>query len=105
MQVEPGNRKRSARYRFNLPESAPATTAADVEPPKPRTLPRATNATKSPVPRTPTTYELVERKKALQDLINALPHADFRDADDRKQCTQLKKELANVNSQLAGVAQ
>lgn len=62
-----------------MPESAPApdatiatttAVAADkAQPSKSGTRPRVTDVAKPTAQRTPSTYELVERKKALQDLI------------------------------------
>ena len=58
--------------------------------PAPHTPPAAgvkLRPAKLSAPRKPTTYELVERKKALQDLIKGLPHEDFREAEERKRQT------------------
>ena len=59
--------------------------------------------TSAPVPRKPTTYELAERKKALQDLIKGMPHESFWTKEDRQRHKRLKKELKEVNTVLAGV--
>jgi hypothetical protein len=58
-----------------------------------------------PAPRKPTTYELGEKKKALQDLIKDLGHEDNWEDGERKQYKQLKSELKQVNVQLAGMAE
>jgi hypothetical protein len=112
IEAEKGTRKRATRYRFNLPESgttltttplppANATVGTESQQPKPRAKPYNPDATKPPAQRPPTTYELAERKKALQDLIKGLGHADNFDAEDRKQSKELKKKLKEVNSLLA----
>jgi len=114
IEAEKGTRKRATRYRFNLPESASAVAAAsllptqdtvrtDLDQPKLRAQPHSSNASHSPSPRPPTTYALVERKKALQDLIKGLGHKDNWEAEHRKRHAQLKKQLRHVNVQLAGV--
>ena len=116
IEAEKGTRKRATRFRFNLPEVAsvedksapvPANAASrnargQLPTPASAFKPTVTNA---PTPRKQTTYELVERKKALQDLIKALGHSDFWEAEERKRHKQLKKELAHVNTLLAGVAE
>lgn len=114
IEVEKGTRKRATRFRFNLPDSAGDTNApapakpADRNAPGQRPPPAVHSESKAanpPAPRKPTTYELAERKKALQDLMKGLPHEDFWEAEDRKRCKQLKKELAHVNNLLAGVGE
>ncbi len=113
IETEKGTRRRATRFRVNLPELA-STDGAEAKPA--HSLSRTTNdhpqslaaASKSKAvntssPTKPTTYELVERKKALQSLINELPHPDFRQADHRLQYKKLKKELTQVNTMLAGV--
>ncbi|HEX7470783.1 MAG TPA: hypothetical protein VF437_08645 [Verrucomicrobiae bacterium] len=113
-EVEKGTRKRATRFRFNLPESASAGDAPAPVSAKPvccgspsSRLPPAfapqSKSAKPLAPRQPSTYELVERKKAIQDLIKGLPHEDFREAEHRKRFKQLKQELAHTNTLLAGV--
>lgn len=107
IEVEKGTRKRATRFRFNLPQPPPSPSQITPNnPPRQPSPPVAATTAKPAEPRTartPTTYELVERKRALQDLINALPRQDRMNADNQKRCNILTKELADVNAQLAGV--
>ncbi len=116
IEVEKGTRKRATRFRFNPPDSAPVGDTTAPVPAKaaapdapgqrpPPTVHSESKAASPPSPRKPTTYELAERKKALQDLMKGLPHEDFWEAEDRKRHKQLKKELAHVNNLLAGVSE
>ena len=116
IEVEKGARKHATRFRFNLPESSPAGDTNATAPPNiascnareqhpPPAADSKSNPASAPAPRKLTTCELVERKKALQDLIKGLGHEGFWEAEDRKRCKQLKKELANVNIRLAGVGE
>ena len=111
--VEKGTRKRSTRFRFNLPEFTPSgetQTAAPTRgarcdasvPPPPAVVSKSASPS---APHKLSTYQLVERKKALQELVKALPHQDYMDSDDRKRYKKLKKELATVTSILAGVSE
>jgi hypothetical protein len=95
IEVEKGTRKRATRFRFSLPDSAPIGDTNAPAPakatahnaPEQRLLPAVHSESKAanpPTPRKPTTYELAERKKALQDLIKGLPHEDYWEAEDRK---------------------
>ena len=113
-EVEKGTRKRATRFRFNLPDSVPVVDTNTPAPAKsmtrnvpgqrpPPAVHSEAKAASPPASRKPTTYELAERKKALQDLMKGLPHEDFRKAEDRERHKQLKKELAHVNTLLAGV--
>ena len=116
IEVEKGTRKRATRFRFNLPDSAPVVDTNAPAPAKaashnapgqrpPSTVRSEAKAASPPAPRKPTTYELAERKKALQDLIKGLGHEDFWEPDERKRYKQLQKELAHVNTLLAGVGE
>jgi len=112
--VEKGTRKRATRFRFNLPESATAVDTKITAPAKavcrdtPAPHPSPTTVSKSkpvkaPALRKQSTYDLVERKKALQELIKGLGHQDYWEADERKRYKQLRNELEQVNVQLAGI--
>ncbi len=116
IKVEKGTRKRATRFRFNLPESATGTDGNAPESAKvapgnesaqrpPVKANRKSKVASAPVPRKPTTYELAERKKALQDLIKGLGHEDCWENEEQKRYKQLKKELAHVNTLLAGVTE
>jgi hypothetical protein len=115
IEAEKGTRKRATRFRFNLPDSAPVggtnapapANAVSQNARKQHTPPAAASKSKAanpPAQRTPTTYELTEKKKALHDLIKDLGHEDFWDSEKRKRYQQLRKEINHVNVQLAGIA-
>jgi hypothetical protein len=73
--------------------------------PPPVSAPQSKSAT-PPAPRKPTTYELVERKKALQDLIKGFKTEtdfDYHTPDEAKRLRELNAELEHVNTLLAGV--
>jgi hypothetical protein len=119
IEADKGTRKRATRFRFNLPESA---SAGDAPPPvsakpvccgspssrpPPASAPQSKSAT-PPAPRKPTTYELVERKKALQDLLKGFgteTDYDYRTLEETKRFRKLTAELEHVNTLLAGVAE
>lgn len=119
IEVEKGTRKRATRFRFNLPESAPTGESKATAPAKPGSCntpaPPASPAVacksklaKPPVRRTPTPYELAQKKKALQDLINGIcPETDFgyQTPEEAKRLRELNNELRRVNSLLAGVGE
>ena len=114
IEVEKGTRKRATRFRFKLTESGPASETVSPMPakatvrtapdqPKPRAKPGNT-----PAQRPPTTYELAERKKALQDLIKGCGHEndyDYWSQDEQERYTRLQAELKQVNSLLAGIGE
>lgn len=115
-EAEKGTRKRATRFRFNLPDSAPVVDTNTPAPAKaassnshgqnqPSAAASKSKAASQPAPRKPTTYQLVERKKALQDLIKGLGHEDWWSDEDRERHKQLTKELREVNTLLAGVVE
>lgn len=119
-EVEKGKRggRRATRFRFNLPDAAPAEDTSTPAPadtaPRNRCeqppLPAAASKSKTANPtalRKPTTYELAERKKALQALIKereAASDPERHTPDEMKQLRHLRAELRSVNHQLAGLA-
>jgi hypothetical protein len=113
--VEKGTRKRATRFRFNRPGSVPAGITGTPSPAKtkadnaPGQHPPAVcsehKAAGSPLSRKPTTYELVERKKALQELIKGLGHEDFWEDEERKRYKVMSRKLAIINNLLAGLDQ
>ena len=119
IEVEKGTRKRATRFRFNLPDSAPvgdtnapvpAKVAAHNAPGQrlPPAVHSESKAASPPAPRKPTTYELAERKKALQDLLKGFSTEtdyDYRTPDETKRFRKLTAELEHVNTLLAGVAE
>jgi hypothetical protein len=119
IEVEKGTRKRATRFRFNLPDSTPIVDANTPAPakaasrnaPGQRPTPDAHSESKVanlPAPRKPTTYELVERKKALQELIKgfgAETDFDYHTPDETKKLRKLEAELLHVNTLLAGIAE
>lgn len=119
IEVEKGTRKRATRFRFNLPESAPVgdTNAAAPAKAAPRKVPRQhpppaahsePKAANAPPPRKLTTYDLVERKKALQELIKGFGNEtdfEYHTPDETKRLRKLSAELQRINTLLAGVAE
>jgi hypothetical protein len=108
IEVEKGTRKRATRFRFNLPPSAPPPVLANPDNPTKTASPPAAASTTEPTKpstlRKSSTYQLAEKKKALQDLIDALGHKDWWTKEQRGRHKELKKELKQVNLQLAGLA-
>jgi len=119
IEVEKGTRKRATRFRFNLPDSTPVVDTNTPAPAKaafrnapgqrpPPAVHSKSKAANPSAPRKPTTYELAERKKALQDLIKGFGHESLYDSlsgEEQGRLQQYAKELEIVNRQLAGVAE
>lgn len=110
--VEKGTRKRATRYRFNLsgltlvettrpPSQAKASSdnALVQCPPIIRSEPKAADLSAS---RRSTTYELDERKKALQELIKGFGPEDGLGDEGRKRYELILKKLAIINNILTG---
>jgi|SRR5579862_786499 len=120
--VEKGTTRRATRFWFVLPGSngvphgkesspAPAAVRCAPRPAPPRKRSKAKDSSNT-TPRNPTTYEMVQRKSALEALIKGLGHESQWDRDDQAEYRRLTlererltAELKRTNEQIAGIDQ